>query len=278
VRVINIQMQSVPDVDANLTFVEAQMAACNDIQGSLVLLPECFAYFGGPDGMNLKIAEDLGHGPVQTRLSALAKQHRCYLVAGSFPIATESGKRFKPMCLVFSPEGKRICEYQKIHLFDVEVADGTKQYRESDSAEPGEMLACFDTPWGRVGLAICYDLRFAGLFQNLTQQGAELIVLPSAFTQTTGAAHWHILLQARAIENQVFVAGCNQSGVHENGRETYGHSLVVDPWGTILIDAKEEIGAKGAVIDKDSLKAVRRKMPVSTHNRFNSRYVSHCKH
>mgnify|MGYP000029125421 CR=1 FL=1 len=271
-RVFNIQMTSVPDLAENMAFVGRELEKLGRLSGDLVVLPECFAYFGGIDKMNLEIAEKLGDGSLQTQLSSLASKHKCYLVAGSFPIQTESGKRFKPMCMVYSPGGERICEYQKIHLFDVEVADGTKEYRESDSAEPGQNIVCFDTEWGRVGVAICYDLRFPGLFQQLRDAGAELVVLPSAFTQKTGEAHWHLLLQARAIENQMFMAGCNQVGRHENGRETFGHSLVVDPWGTILVDGEQQTGAIGTELNKKQLLKIRRQMPVAMHNRFSSRF------
>jgi len=235
-------------------------------------LPECFAFFGGKESDNLNLAETLGSGAVQTHLSQLASRYSCYLVAGSFPIKTEAGRRYKPICLVYGPNGELLCHYQKIHLFDVDVADGTKRYRESDGAEPGQDVVTFDTPWGRVGVAICYDLRFPGLFQQLRDKGAELVVLPSAFTEKTGDAHWHILMRARAVENQYFMLGCNQVGTHANGRETYGHSLVVDPWGDVLLDMEQEIGTAFTTLEKDKLETIRRQMPVANHNRFHSRF------
>ena len=272
-KVFNIQMNSVPNVTSNLTAIENYMQDCGPgIKDAVVVLPECCLYFGGKDNHNLKIAEHLGKGPIQLALCDLAKQFECYLVAGSIPTKTNSEDRYGNSCLVFSPSGELLCHYQKIHLFDVEVEDGTKSYRESDSTAPGQELVTFDTSWGRVGVAICYDLRFPGLFQTLREQGAELIVLPSAFTQKTGEAHWQVLLQARAIENQVYIAGCNQTGRHENGRETFGHSMIVDPWGKVVTNAEQTIGATVADLDRDLLVSIRAQMPVKQHNRFVSEF------
>jgi len=271
-KVINIQLTSVPNVDQNLTAIESYLVSCGtDINGSVVVLPECCVYFGGRDNHNLKLAEQLGEGPIQSALKGLAKRFSCYLVAGSVPTKTTAQNKYANTCFVYSPSGELLCHYQKIHLFDVDVSDNTKSYRESDTTEAGDEIITFDTPWGRVGVAICYDLRFPALFQALRDKGAELIVLPSAFTQKTGEAHWKILLQARAIENQVYIAGCNQTGRHENGRETYGHSMVIDPWGEVLVDAEQDLGVSMAELDRNRLSSIRSQMPVKAHNRFASK-------
>lgn len=271
-KVFNLQMTSLPDVEANLTTVRDWLnkhaqAVCHNI----VVLPECFAYFGGKEHGNLGLAEAIGEGELQQSIADVAKEFGLYLVAGSIPIAGEDKSKFKNMCLVFGPDGKLVSHYQKIHLFDVEVADNTKSYRESDTAEAGNEVVLFEANGVKVGVAICYDLRFPGLFATLRQKGAELIVLPSAFTQTTGEAHWHTLVTARAIENQCYFAACNQVGVHRNGRETYGHSLIVDPWGKVLSDAKSQLGVFGAALDLAYLQHVRQQMPVANHNQFESK-------
>lgn len=266
-----IQMTSVPDVQSNLAFVEASLEQAQDVlEGGIVVLPECFALFGGRDIDNLAIAEHIGEGPVQTQLANLAKQFKVYLVAGSFPTKTDSPEKFSASCLVFSPTGELVTDYQKIHLFDVQVADGTGSYLESRTTEPGNKVVSFDTEFGRVGVAICYDLRFPALFQELAKQQVELVVLPSAFTQKTGEAHWHLLLQARAVENQFYIAGCNQTGVHANGRETYGHSLVADAWGNIISDAGTAPGLYSTELNLQKSADIREKMPVRRHNRFES--------
>jgi nitrilase len=176
--------------------------------------------------------------------------------------------KFYASCLVFGSNGEQLAHYQKIHLFDVQVADGTGNYLESKSTEPGNKVVVFDTDFGRIGVAICYDLRFPGLFQKLAELGAEAVVLPSAFTQKTGEAHWQMLLQARAVENQFYMIGCNQSGRHLNGRETYGHSMVVDPWGRVIGDAGTHLGLVTVKIDSQNSQQIREKMPVRHHNRF----------
>ncbi|QTH63416.1 carbon-nitrogen hydrolase family protein [Psychrosphaera ytuae] len=274
-----LQMTSTPNVDENIAFVNQQLELAQTAGqlkvNSLVVLPECFANFGGRDKSNLAIAENLGEGQVQSKLARIANQYQIYLVAGSFPTLPNEGEctgdspaKFMATCLVFNPNGHLIADYQKIHLFDVDVDDNTGSYRESDSTIPGKNLVCFDTEWGRVGVAICYDLRFPGLFQALRAKGVDAIVLPSAFTEKTGAAHWQSLLSARAIENQIYMIASNQNGVHQNGRETFGHSMVISPWGEVVTNAKRENGLFGTFLDKARIKEIRQNMPVSNHNQF----------
>jgi nitrilase len=283
-KVYVLQMCSSPNVKDNLLFVQKQLLDTpTDLTNAIVVLPECFAAFGAGDSKNLDIAEPLDDGRIQTQLASLARQYSIYLVAGTFPILKdidqgypnndEGGRsKVRPMTLVYSPKGALIAHYQKIHLFDVDVEDGIGSYRESDNWQAGDSVVCFDTPFGKVGLAICYDLRFPGLFQTLRDEGVDVVLLPSAFTEKTGAAHWQVLLQARAIENQFFMVGCNQAGVHENGRETFGHSMIIDPWGTILLDAQKELGVFGVNLKLDSLINIRQSMPVQKHNKFVSRF------
>lgn len=273
-----LQMTSTPDVKENLAFVRSALLEKSrtlgaGLHGSIVVLPECFACFGGKDNLNLGIAEETGNGSVQLELADIAKEFGIYLVAGSFPTKSQNKNKFLATCLVFDPSGMLIADYQKIHLFDVEVDDNTGSYRESDSTQAGNKLVVFDTPAGKVGVAICYDLRFPGLFQELRSLGANTIVLPSAFTELTGDAHWLPLIQARAIENQLYMVAANQNGVHQNGRQTFGHSVVVSPWGNILVNAERQNGLFGAALDMVKLQEIRSKMPVFVHNQFKSRLV-----
>ena len=270
-----LQMTSTPNVDENIDFVRKTLSEQTEtITDSVVVLPECFAFFGGGDKGNLAIAEQLGDvnsDSVQARLAAIAKEFAIYLVAGTFPIIAD-GNKVKPMAMVFDPNGQLVANYQKIHLFDVDVADATGRYRESDAWQPGQDVKYFDTPWGRIGLAICYDLRFPGVFQKLAEGGCRAVVLPSAFTERTGQAHWQVLLRARAIENQIYMLASDQTGVHINNRETHGHSMIVDPWGQIMIDSEKQTGLFGAELRIDKQDEIRRAMPVQQHNKFNAVY------
>ena len=270
-----LQMTSTPNVDENIDFVRKTLSEQTEtITDSVVVLPECFAFFGGGDKGNLAIAEQLGDvnsDSVQARLAAIAKEFAIYLVAGTFPIIAD-GNKVKPMTMVFDPNGQLVANYQKIHLFDVDVADATGSYRESDAWQPGQDVKYFDTPWGRIGLAICYDLRFPGVFQKLAEVGCRAVVLPSAFTERTGQSHWQVLLIAREIENQIYMLASDQTGVHINNRETHGHSMIVDPWGQIMIDSEKQTGLFGAELRIDKQDEIRRAMPVQQHNKFNAVY------
>ncbi|MFC6441190.1 carbon-nitrogen hydrolase family protein [Bowmanella sp. JS7-9] len=266
-----LQMTSCPDVESNLAFVESQLAGLTVTEPTMVVLPECFACFGGGDNAQANIAETIGNGPVQQRLAQLAKTFGVWIVAGSFPTRNSFDHRFSASCLVFNDQGELIADYQKIHLFDVQVADNTGRYAESASTQPGNKIVCFDSPFGRVGVAICYDLRFAGLFQAMGE--IDVLVLPAAFTAVTGQAHWLPLLRARAIELQCYVAAANQTGIHANGRQTYGHSSVISPWGEVLVELPAATGLVGTKIDYALLADIRQRMPVGQHNCFRSTFV-----
>ena len=271
-----LQMCSQPSWQDNINFVRQSLQQSTEpLNNAVVVLPECFATFGGREKNNFSLAENMTIEPTEDSallaLSEIAKQHRIYLVAGTFPILAKDN-RVKPMTMVFAPTGELISHYQKIHLFDVDVDDATGSYRESDTWQPGESISYFDTPWGRIGLAICYDLRFPALFQKLTELGCKAVVLPSAFTEKTGSAHWQVLIRARAIENQIFMIACDQSGIHQNNRETHGHSMIVDPWGQVLVDAEKNIGLFSATLNMETLQKVRQAMPVGQHNKFNVQF------
>ncbi|NKF49087.1 carbon-nitrogen hydrolase family protein [Shewanella sp. WXL01] len=276
-----LQCQSSKDVQANLSFIESQLKQLprESDEPQLVVLPECSLLFGGHESEQLKYAGSRDDNPLADALSKLAKQYQVYLIAGTIPYKAEPSQntdtadnaksKVYSRCYAFDDKGQTLGHYDKIHLFDVEVADGTRSYRESDTFAAGERITVIDTPFGKIGLAICYDLRFADLFRALRLQGADIIVLPSAFTKVTGQAHWQILLQARAIETQCYLLGANQWGTHNQGsRETYGHSMIVDPWGNVVAVKPEQTGWLQARIDMSEMKKIRQNMPVLGHNRF----------
>jgi len=273
-----LQMVSVPDVEQNLNQVEAliqaRMPEESDARApTLVVLPECFAYFGGKDSAQLDVAEPMGEGVIQSRLSNIAKKYGVWIVSGTMPtqVVDEAG-RFEASCLVFDDQGSLRADYQKIHMFDVEVADNTGSYKESRTTKPGNKVVVIeDTPFGRLGLAVCYDVRFPTLFHAMGS--IDVLALPAAFTQKTGEVHWHPLLQARSIEKQCYVVAANQGGEHNNGRMTFGHSCIYSGWGELLTEIRQGPGCVSAEMDFDQLKQIRSNMPVSQHNRFRSELV-----
>ncbi|MBR9728768.1 carbon-nitrogen hydrolase family protein [Shewanella intestini] len=271
-----LQCQSSSDIQANLRFIETQLKQLprHDNEPQLVVLPECSLLFGGHEAEQLQHAGTDDDNPLADALATMAKQYQLYLIAGTMPFKAAKNKVFS-RCYAFDDNGHTLGHYDKMHLFDVDVADGTKTYRESDTFAAGEQLTVIDTPFGKIGLAICYDLRFADLFRALRLMGADIIVLPSAFTKVTGQAHWQVLLQARAIENQCFILGANQWGAHNQGRrETFGHSMIVDPWGTVLAQKPQQTGWVQVRPDMRQLQKIRQNMPVLRHNRFNAPSVT----
>ncbi len=274
VELIACQMVSSVDIDENFAQVDAQLSqwakgcASPSNESALVVLPECFALFGGDATLNLRHQETLGDGPIQSKLSQLAIKYKVWLVGGTIPVKTHDPERFFASSTVYNPQGVQVADYQKIHLFDVDVADNTGAYRESDTTAPGQRVVIFDMQGITVGVAVCYDVRFPGLFQRLAAQGAQIIVLPSAFTEPTGQAHWHTLLRARAIENQLYMVAAGQGGTHANGRQTYGHSLIVDPWGEVLAEKNTGPGWVSTHFEQALIDKVRRNMPIHKHNRF----------
>lgn len=269
-----IQMLSVANADINIERIKKLLDDLAPQKNQLVLLPENAISFTDRDGY-LEVSEELGKGHYQTQLAALSKRYGCYLICGSFPIKSKQTNKIFTTMLVFSPLGKLISHYHKLHLFDALVGDEKGTYRESDTFIPGQDYVLFDwqgndNSYVKVGLAICYDLRFPGLFQRLRAEGAEVIVVPAAFTQTTGEAHWQPLLQARAIENQCYIVAANQGGKHESGRETFGHSMIISPWGEILSTLEYGEGVVQSQFDKARIEQIRQAMPITLHNRFYS--------
>ena len=270
-----MQCQSSRDVSANLLFIESQLEELTRQRlqwdkdaPHLVVLPECSLLFGGHEGQQLAYAGDSHLSPLKSALSALAARYCVYMVAGTIPALAEDGRVYS-RCYLFDDKGDTLGQYDKLHLFDVDVADGTKQYRESETFCPGNHISVIDTPFGKIGLTICYDLRFPDLFRALRLAGAEIITVPSAFTKVTGEAHWQVLLQARAIETQCFILAAAQWGAHNEGsRETWGQSIVIGPWGEVIAEQKTGTGWVHADIDVAEVHSIRSKMPVAQHNRF----------
>ena len=260
-RVAAVQMVSTPRVDENLQQAAALIADASAQGANLVALPEYFPIMGMNDGEKIRVRESDGDGPIQKFLAQTAAKHRIWLVGGSLPlVASEAGKVLNS-CLVYNPQGERVARYDKIHLFGFQK--GAEFYNESATIAPGRLPVSFDTPFGRVGVSICYDMRFPELYRALGVN--DLLVIPAAFTETTGRAHWEILLRARAIENQCYVLAVAQGGKHENGRETHGNSMLIDPWGEILDRKLKGPGVVIGDVDHARIAEVRASLPALTH-------------
>lgn len=263
-----IQMASGPQVSANLLEAEKLIGEAAKAGAKLVALPENFAIMGMNEFDKVKVREQEGCGPIQDSLAQIAKKHGVWVVGGTIPLAADDPGKVRAACLVYDDQGRRVARYDKVHLFDVSVPDSGEEYRESDSVEAGEEFCVIDTPFGKLGVAVCYDLRFPEFFRSMSRRDLDIIVIPSAFTAKTGAAHWEVLLRARAIENLSYVIAPNQGGFHKNGRQTYGHSMIVDPWGVVLDCYKTGAGFVCANIDKNRLEKTRASFPVLQHRRY----------
>ncbi|MBX3273373.1 MAG: carbon-nitrogen hydrolase family protein [Sandaracinaceae bacterium] len=262
-----VQMTSTEDLERNLACAERCVGQAAEDGARLVVLPECFAYLGPEDG-KLAIAEGLPEGgPILDRMRALARAHGVDLVLGGFWERGASAGKVKNACVHLDADGAVKAIYRKIHLFDVDLPDGTRLV-ESDTVEPGTDVVVTDTPFGRLGLSVCYDLRFPELYRRLVDGGAIALAIPAAFTLTTGKDHWHVLLRARAIEAQCYVLAAAQTGHHFGRRYSYGHALVVDPWGTVLAEHGEGEGAVVARLDAETVARVRRALPSLAHRRL----------
>ncbi|MGR9115286.1 MAG: carbon-nitrogen hydrolase family protein [Gammaproteobacteria bacterium] len=263
-----IQMASSPNIRSNLLEADKLIGEAAKAGARLVALPENFALMGEHELDKVKAREIDGEGPIQEFLSNVAQKYGVWVIGGTIPLAGDEANKVRAACLVYDERGERVGRYDKIHLFDVSVPDTDEEYRESDSIEPGAELVVVDTPFGKLGLSVCYDLRFPELYRKLAAQGAEILVVPAAFTAQTGAAHWEVLLRARAIENLCYVIAPNQGGFHINGRKTFGHSMIIDPWGVVLDCNKSGGGFVCAEIDHERLEKVRAAFPVLQHRRF----------
>lgn len=229
-RAALVQMVSAVDIDTNLAVVSELVEKAVRANASIVLLPENFAQMAYCEADKLKAAETFGQGKIQAHIAKLARDYSIWIVAGTIPV--RGIERIRAACLVFDDKGDCVARYDKIHLFDVSVSQ-VENHFESAVIEPGREVVVVDTPIGRMGLSVCYDLRFPELYRALVAKGAQIFTVPSAFTETTGKVHWEVLLKARAIENQCYVLAPNQGGTHQNGRTTFGHSMAVDSWGKL---------------------------------------------
>ncbi len=263
-----IQLASGSNVHANLLEVEKLVEHAARDGAQLVVLPENFAYMGNVCRDLLKVQEKDNDGPIQHFLSQLAQKLGIWIVGGTLPIAAGSPDKVRAACLLYDDQGQRRARYDKMHLFDVNLIEAEEQYVESETIEPGSDSCVVDTPFGRLGLAVCYDLRFPELFRSMLDQGMELVALPAAFTAMTGAAHWDILLRARAVENLSYVLAAAQGGFHIGGRRTWGHSMIVDPWGSKLAEQTSGNGPVTAEIDLEFLRATRNNFPSLNHRRI----------
>ncbi|MFA9949018.1 carbon-nitrogen hydrolase family protein [Dentiradicibacter hellwigii] len=260
-RLAAIQMVSTPRVDENLAVADRLLAEAAAQGARLAVLPEYFAVMGMRERDKLALREPDGRGVIQDFLREAARRHGLWLVGGSLPLAASHPDKVLNTCLVFNPQGERVARYDKIHLFGFE--QNGERYDESASIEAGRQPVAFEAPCGRVGLSICYDLRFPELYRRLGV--VSLIVVPAAFTETTGRAHWEVLLRARAIENQCYVLAAAQGGQHENGRETHGNSLLIDPWGVTLARRDKGEGVVVGDLDPARLADVRASLPALQH-------------
>jgi deaminated glutathione amidase len=266
-KVAAIQMVSCLQVDTNLHSADALVKEAASQGAELVVLPEYFCLLGQRDTDKLAVQEQDGVGPIQQFLAEAAERYGVWLVGGTLPVSTGQSTKVRNSCLVFNPQGKQVARYDKIHLFAFD--NGTERYDESRVLEPGDTPVSFSLPsrdghtW-RVGLSVCYDLRFAALYQALQ---ADVLLVPSAFTYTTGQAHWEVLLRARAIENLAYVLAPAQGGVHANGRRTWGHSIVVDAWGRVLAECAEGEGLVLANMSMPELLKQRTQLPALAHRK-----------
>ena len=262
-QVAVVQMVSSDVLADNLAHAGSLLAQAAAGGAQLALLPENFALMGHDEKAKLAVMEMDGDGPIQSWLAAQAQRLGLWLIGGSIPLAAPDGRCYAA-CLTFDPAGQRQARYDKIHLFDVDLAGG-ESYRESRTIAPGSAPVAVTTPWGQLGLSICYDLRFPELYRSYA--GAELLVVPSAFTQQTGAAHWECLLRVRAIENQAYVLAADQGGLHQNGRQTFGGSMIIDPWGQVLARMDLGEGIALAQVDMEFLRRCRSNLPALQHRR-----------
>jgi nitrilase len=256
-----VQMVSAPAVETNLAAADALIAEAAAQGAGLVVLPEWFCLMGRGERDKLAIREADGDGPIQSFLARAAARHRAWVIAGTVPLLADDPEKVRNSSLVYDAAGRRVARYDKIHLFDFTGED--ERYRESNTIEPGSAPVALDSPFGRIALSICYDVRFPELYRRLAPM--DLITVPSAFTATTGAAHWDVLVRARAVENLAWVIAPAQGGEHPNGRRTHGHTMVVDPWGKVVASLARGPGVVVAEIDPSYQAHARASLPALSH-------------
>lgn len=269
VRVAAIQMASGPQVQANLLEAQRLIAQAAENGARLVVLPENFALMGERETDKLQVAEAYGHGPIQDTLARIARRHGVWIVGGTIALRSQDPSRVFASCLVYDDRGQPVARFDKIHLFDVTIADSDETYTESATLVAGATpIVIPDTPVGTLGLAVCYDLRFPELFRRMSELGARVFALPAAFTEMTGRAHWDVLVRARAIENLGYVIAAAQGGYHSSGRETHGNSMIVEPWGGVLARRERGSGPVLADLDLSRVERLRNQFPVLAHRRL----------
>ncbi len=263
-----IQMTSTPDVHQNLAIAANLLSEAAQAGSKLAVLPEMFPIMGADEMAKIKIKEGYGEGLIQNFLSAQAIKNNLWIVGGTIPIAIEDEHRIRAASIVFNEKGKAVARYDKIHLFDVCITKGIEEYKESRTVEPGNHITVVDSPVGKLGLSVCYDIRFPELFRNYLNAGVQVFVVPTAFTVKTGEAHWEVLARARSIENLCYGIYACQTGAHSAQKTTYGHSMIVDPWGKIITELATNSGIISADIDLGLIETLRKKFPSPDHQRI----------
>ncbi len=261
IKIAAIQMASSPYVSSNLSEAERLIETAANQGAKLVVLPEYFAIMGLKDTDKVAVREEDGKGPIQDFLSKMAKKHKIWLIGGSVPLVSNFPDKVRNSCLVYDDKGHQVARYDKIHLFGLDL--GTEHYHEEETIEPGNAVKVVDTPFGKIGLSICYDLRFPELYRAMGK--VDIIIVPAAFTETTGKAHWETLIRARAIENLSYVIASAQGGYHLSGRETHGNSMIVDPWGVILDRLPRGSGVVLASMNPKYQASLRKSLPALKH-------------
>lgn len=261
VKIAGIQMASSPQVSSNLIEAERLIALAVAQGAKIVVLPEYFCIMGIKETDKVAVRETIGTGPIQKFLAKMARKHQIWLIGGTTPLVSNFPNKVRNSCLVFNDKGEQVARYDKIHLFGLDL--GTEHYHEENTIESGDSVVVVDTPYGKIGLSVCYDLRFPELYRAMGE--VDMIVVPSAFTETTGKAHWESLIRARAIENLCYVVAPAQGGYHVSGRETHGNSMIVDPWGVILDRLPRGSGVVIANVNRDYQSSLRSSLPALKH-------------
>lgn len=268
VKVAAVQMASSPQVASNLIEAERLIALAVKQGAKVVVLPEYFCIMGIKDIDKVTVREKIGDGPIQQFLAKMARQHKIWLIGGTVPITSNYPNKVRNSCLVYNDKGLQVARYDKIHLFGLDL--GNEHYHEENTIESGNEIVVVETPYGKIGLSVCYDLRFPELYRAMGQ--VDMIVVPSAFTETTGKAHWETLIRARAIENLCYVIAPAQGGYHLSGRETHGNSMIVDPWGVVLDRLPRGSGIVIANINRDYQASLRQSLPALKHRTTSASY------
>jgi nitrilase len=270
-RVAAIQLASGSNVSANLLETERLAEAAARQGAEMIVLPENFAFMGRSCSDANALREEAGDGPLQSFLAQVAKRLGVWIVGGTIPLEADHAAKWRAACTVYDDRGRQVARYDKQHLFDVNLVESNEQFVESESIEPGDRVLVLESPFGRLGISVCYDLRFPELYRAMVDRGVEVLALPAAFTAITGRAHWETLVRARAIENLCYVIAAAQGGFHIASRQTYGHSMIVDPWGTVLGLRERGNGSVIAEINPEFQRTTRRNFPCLDHRRLHCR-------